>query len=69
MARALLPQAGADAIPLEKGLADLGLRLEPKEMKTTGIVVEAVNAEFTPTRQTWRNACPRHRRLNSRWPS
>jgi uncharacterized protein (TIGR03435 family) len=48
MAKALLAQAGADAIPLEKGLADLGLRLEPKEMKTTGIVVEAVSAEFTP---------------------
>jgi uncharacterized protein (TIGR03435 family) len=48
MARALLPQAGADAIPLDKGLADLGLRLEPKEMKATAIVVESVNAEFTP---------------------
>jgi len=48
MARAFLAQAGADGIPLEKGLADLGLRLEPKEMKTTGIVVDAVNAEFTP---------------------
>lgn len=48
MARAMLAQAGADAIPLDKGLADLGLRLEPKEMKTTGIVVEAVNETFTP---------------------
>ena len=48
MARALLAQAGADAIPLDKGLADLGLKLEAKEMKTTGIVVESVNETFTP---------------------
>lgn len=48
MARALAAQAGADFIPLDKGLAELGLRLEPKEMKTTGIVVESVNVGFTP---------------------
>ena len=48
MARALLAQAGSDGIPLDKGLADLGLKLEPKEMKTTAIIVDAVNAAFTP---------------------
>ena len=48
MARALLAQAGADAIPLDKGLAAIGLKLEPREMKATAIVVESVNAEFTP---------------------
>ena len=48
MARALLAQAGADAIPLDKGLAAIGLKLEPREMKATAIVVDTVNAEFTP---------------------
>ena len=48
MARALLAQAGADAIPLDKGLAEIGLKLEPKEMKATAIVVDSVNATFTP---------------------
>jgi uncharacterized protein (TIGR03435 family) len=47
MARALLAQAGGDAIPLDKGLADIGLKLEPKEMKAAAIVVENVNATFT----------------------
>jgi uncharacterized protein (TIGR03435 family) len=46
--RALLARAGADGMSLEKGLAEIGLRLEPKEMKVPAIVVDSVTAEFTP---------------------
>jgi uncharacterized protein (TIGR03435 family) len=47
-ARALLARAGSDGITIEKGLAELGLKLEPKEIKVPAIVVESVTAEFTP---------------------
>jgi hypothetical protein len=38
MPRALLAQAGADGITIEKGLQALGLKLEPRELKTSAIV-------------------------------
>jgi uncharacterized protein (TIGR03435 family) len=46
--RQMLARAGSDAIPLDKALADIGLKLEPKEMKVPAIVVDNVTAEFTP---------------------
>jgi len=48
MPRAVLAQAGADAITVQQGVEKLGLKLESREMKATAIVVESVNAEFTP---------------------
>jgi len=48
MARALLAQAGGDAIPLDKGLAAIGLKLEPRDMKALAIIVESVSETFTP---------------------
>ena len=45
--RNMLARAGADGIPLDKALADIGLRLEPKEMKVPAIVVDSVTADFT----------------------
>jgi uncharacterized protein (TIGR03435 family) len=46
--RQLLARAGADGISLDKALAELGLKLEPKEMKVPAIVVDSVTADFTP---------------------
>ena len=46
--RNMLARAGADGISLDKALADLGLKLEPKEMKVPAIVVDSVTADFTP---------------------
>jgi uncharacterized protein (TIGR03435 family) len=46
--RQVLAQAGADAVSLDKALAEIGLKLEPKEMKVPAIVVQSVSAEFTP---------------------
>jgi len=46
--RQALARAGSDGISLDKALADIGLRLEPKEMKVPAIVVDSVTAEFTP---------------------
>jgi uncharacterized protein (TIGR03435 family) len=48
MPRAVLAQAGGDAITIQSGLEKLGLRLEPKEMTVPAIVVDTVTAEFTP---------------------
>src|SRR5687768_16311393 len=48
MPRAMLAQAGADAISLQNALEKLGLKLEPKEMKAPAIVVDTATAEFTP---------------------
>ena len=47
-ARALLARAGSDGIGIDKAVAELGLKLEPKEVKVPAIVVESVTAEFTP---------------------
>jgi uncharacterized protein (TIGR03435 family) len=47
-ARALLGRAGSDGITIEKAVAELGLKLEPKEIKVPAIVVDSVTAEFTP---------------------
>lgn len=44
----VLAQAGSDGISLEKALAGLGLKLEPKEMKVPAIIVQSATAEFTP---------------------
>lgn len=46
--RQSLAQAGPGAIPLDKALADIGLKLEPKEMKVPAIAIESVNTDFTP---------------------
>lgn len=46
--RQMLARAGADGISLEKALADIGLKLEPKEMKVPAIVIDSVTADFTP---------------------
>ena len=46
--RQQLAQAGSGAIPLDKALADIGLKLEPKEMKVPAIAVDSVTADFTP---------------------
>jgi uncharacterized protein (TIGR03435 family) len=46
--RQALAQAGSDAIPLDKALAGIGLKLEPKEMTVPAIVVDSVTTEFTP---------------------
>jgi uncharacterized protein (TIGR03435 family) len=46
--RAVLGRAGADGISLDKALADLGLKLEPTEMKVPAIVVGSVTTDFTP---------------------
>jgi uncharacterized protein (TIGR03435 family) len=48
MPRAVLAQAGSDAITIQQGLEKLGLKLEPTEIKVPAIVVENVTAEFTP---------------------
>jgi uncharacterized protein (TIGR03435 family) len=48
MPRAVLAQAGSDAITIQQGLEKLGLKLEPKEIQVPAIVVESVTAEFTP---------------------
>jgi uncharacterized protein (TIGR03435 family) len=47
MPRAMLAQAGADAITIQSALEKLGLKLEPKEMKVPAIVVDSVTAEYT----------------------
>jgi hypothetical protein len=47
MPRAMLAQAGADAITIQSAIEKLGLKLEPKEMKVPSIVVDSVTAEFT----------------------
>jgi len=44
----MLARAGADGISLDKALADIGLKLEPKDMKVPAIVVDSVSADFTP---------------------
>ncbi len=46
--RQMLARAGADGISLDKALADIGLKLEPKDMKVPAIVVDSVSADFTP---------------------
>jgi uncharacterized protein (TIGR03435 family) len=46
--RQALALAGADGISLDKALAEIGLKLEPKEMKVPAIVVDSVAADFTP---------------------
>ena len=46
--RQMLARAGSDGISLDKALAEIGLKLEPKEMKVPAIVVDSVSAEFTP---------------------
>jgi len=46
--RALLPQAGSDGITLQAGFEKLGLKLEPKPITVPAIVVQTVNATFTP---------------------
>ena len=46
--RALLAQAGSDGITLQASVEKLGLTLEPAPITTTAIVVETVNAQFTP---------------------
>src|SRR5687768_2937667 len=48
MPRAVLAQAGADAITIQQALEKLGLKLEPTEIKVPAIVVDSVTAEFTP---------------------
>jgi uncharacterized protein (TIGR03435 family) len=48
MPRALLAQAGPDAISLEQGLEAIGLKLEPRDLKVPAIVVDTVNETFTP---------------------
>jgi uncharacterized protein (TIGR03435 family) len=47
-ARALLARAGSGGITIEKAVAELGLKLEPKEIKVPAIVVDSVTADFTP---------------------
>ena len=46
--RAALAKAGADGITIEAAVAKLGLKLEPKEVKAPGIVVESATLEFIP---------------------
>jgi uncharacterized protein (TIGR03435 family) len=46
--RALLAQAGSDGITLQASVEKLGLTLEPTPLTVTAIVVETVNAQFTP---------------------
>jgi uncharacterized protein (TIGR03435 family) len=48
MPRQVLAQAGGDAITIQAALERLGLKLEPRELKLPAIVVNSVNAEFTP---------------------
>ena len=46
--RQLLAQAGSDGITIQAALKEVGLTLEPKDIKVPAIVVETVKAEFTP---------------------
>jgi uncharacterized protein (TIGR03435 family) len=46
--RQLLAQAGSDGVTLQAAFAELGLALEPKEVRVPAIVVESIRAEFTP---------------------
>ena len=43
-----LPQAGADGITIQKGLEEIGITLEPRELKAPAVIVESVNASFSP---------------------